>query len=202
MNAGDHLAIADALHQQGWWMGQHGLNQDVVKLLEQEAKHAQHSGAMQLAGIGRGNSRRLDSNRRSDKIIWMDGVSGAQKSYFAQMELLRLAINRQLFLGLFDYESHFAFYAPGAFYKKHSDSFQGAAGRIVSVVIYLNTEWLPASGGQLVLYDAGTPAKILLSVLPEAGVMVVFLSEQIPHEVLAALRDRYSMAGWFRLSPP
>jgi SM-20-related protein len=30
--------------------------------------------------------------------------------------------------------------------------------------------------------------------------VVIFLSERIPHEVLPATRDRYSIAGWFRVN--
>jgi SM-20-related protein len=35
-------------------------------------------------------------------------------------------------------------------------------------------------------------------VAPRAGTLVCFLSERIPHEVLAAHVDRISIAGWFR----
>jgi SM-20-related protein len=35
-------------------------------------------------------------------------------------------------------------------------------------------------------------------VLPNYGKIVIFISDQFPHEVLAAERDRYSIAGWFR----
>ena len=37
-------------------------------------------------------------------------------------------------------------------------------------------------------------------VTPSFGTIVVFLSEEFPHEVLPAKRDRYSIAGWFRLN--
>lgn len=33
------------------------------------------------------------------------------------------------------------------------------------------------------------------------GTLVVFLSEEFEHEVLPAKRDRYSIAGWFRVNP-
>ncbi|WP_335340025.1 2OG-Fe(II) oxygenase [Sedimenticola selenatireducens] len=36
--------------------------------------------------------------------------------------------------------------------------------------------------------------------LAQAGELAVFLSEEFPHEVLAADRDRYSVAGWFRVN--
>lgn len=35
---------------------------------------------------------------------------------------------------------------------------------------------------------------------PRAGTLVVFLSEDMPHEVLETQRERYSIAGWFRVN--
>jgi SM-20-related protein len=35
-------------------------------------------------------------------------------------------------------------------------------------------------------------------VRPDAGRAVLFLSEDVPHEVLPARRTRYSIACWFR----
>jgi len=37
------------------------------------------------------------------------------------IETLRMGLNRALYLGLFDYESHYAIYGAGAGYTKHSD---------------------------------------------------------------------------------
>ncbi|WP_338057695.1 2OG-Fe(II) oxygenase [Shewanella japonica] len=38
------------------------------------------------------------------------------------------------------------------------------------------------------------------AVTPSLGTIVVFLSEEFPHEVLPAKLDRYSIAGWFCLN--
>ena len=54
------------------------------------------------------------------------------------MDSLREALNRGLFLGLEDFECHFALYPPGAFYRKHVDRFRDDDRRMVSAVIYLN----------------------------------------------------------------
>ena len=44
----------------------------------------------------------------------------------------------------------------------------------------------------------------LMNTLQELGIdedtVVMFLSEEIPHEVKPAQRDRYSVTGWFRLN--
>lgn len=64
-------------------------------------------------------------------------------------------------LGLFSFESHFAHYAPGAFYKTHVDAFKGQANRVLSVVYYLNEAWGAKDGGEMVLYSDTQPDHIL-----------------------------------------
>ncbi|HQQ74620.1 MAG TPA: 2OG-Fe(II) oxygenase [Pseudomonadales bacterium] len=196
------VSIADALLQPGWWVGHHQLTPGLLAALAVEAQALHHDGEMHQAGVGRGVHHHRDSLTRSDSIVWFDGVSAAQQQYLAVMEALRLSLNSQLFLGLFEYEAHFAFYAPGAFYHEHLDSFAGVGGRIVSVVTYLNADW-PSNGGGELLIHAQTHKDVAATiVLPEAGTVVIFLSEQVLHEVLPAMVGRYSIAGWFRLNAP
>jgi SM-20-related protein len=114
-------------------------------------------------------------------------------------QVLQVYLNRRLFLGLFSFESHFAHYAPGHFYKRHLDAFKGEANRVLSLVTYLNPEWSKSDGGELVIYE-NTGDTVGRSVSPEFGTLAVFLSEEFEHEVKAATRDRYSIAGWFRLN--
>jgi len=110
-------------------------------------------------------------------------------------------MNQRLFLGLFDYESHYAHYPSGAFYKRHVDAFKGQSNRVLTTVMYLNPFWQTQDGGQLQIYDINDD-NLITSVEPEMGTFVVFLSEQFPHEVLPSKRDRYSIAGWFRIQDP
>jgi len=63
-------------------------------------------------------------------------------------------------------------------------------------VFYLNPNWQPQDGGQLLLYVQGET----IEVAPNFGTLVTFLSEDVPHEVLPASRTRYSIAGWYRLN--
>ena len=42
--------------------------------------------------------------------------------------------------------------------------------------------------------------KLLQKILPEYVRLVIFLSDKFPHEVLPANKDRYSIAGWFRVN--
>jgi SM-20-related protein len=111
---------------------------------------------------------------------------------------LRLALNRELQLGLFEYECHFARYAPGAFYRKHVDRFSRDSRRRLSSILYLNPAWAAADGGALRLYMERTPESARVDIAPAGGTLVLFLSERFPHEVLPATRERLSLTGWFK----
>ena len=151
------------------------------------------------AGIGREQQLMLNEFVRSDEICWITGESKAGKEWLQWANQLQVYLNRSLFLGLFSFESHFAHYARGDFYKRHVDAFKGEANRILTIVVYLNPDWGVDDGGELVLYiDEHDMTGI--KVTPLMGTVAVFLSEDFPHEVLAANRDRYSIAGWYRVN--
>lgn len=150
------------------------------------------------AGIGRHRSRQLNAAVRSDAIRWLDAGCSPDAAYLGTMEQMRAALNRELFLGLFDYECHYARYEPGAFYRRHVDAFAGQKNRVLSTVLYLNRDWRAEEGGELLLYEKGA-ATPFDRVLPHYNRLVVFLSEHYPHEVKPATRARHSIAGWFRV---
>jgi len=151
------------------------------------------------AGIGREQDQMVNQLIRRDRIRWLDASHEPVVFYLEWMEQLRLRVNRELFLGLFDYECHYAQYPEGAFYKKHLDSFKGNSNRRLSSILYLNPAWQATDGGELILYAEEGEA-VLQTVLPTFGKMVIFLSEEFPHEVLAAKCSRYSLTGWFRIN--
>ncbi len=155
--------------------------------------------AFDAAGIGRDRDHMLNNFVRSDQICWITGEDAPCRRWLAWASELQAYLNRRLLLGLFSFESHFAHYAPGDFYKKHLDAFKGEANRMLSLVVYLNPGWQPTDGGELVLYTADDDSQSI-QVTPGFGTVVAFLSEDFPHEVLPAARDRYSIAGWFRVN--
>lgn len=148
------------------------------------------------AGIGRGANEHINRFVRRDKIHWLRESCPELTAWWSFTDALRMRLNRQLYLGLFSFESHLARYAPGDFYKKHYDAFRGEANRIVSLVCYLNTDWVPGDGGELRLYTGA----MTVTVPPVHRSLVLFLSEEILHEVLPANRERWSVTGWFRLN--
>lgn len=189
----------DKLVADGWSAQNIFLPADLTLALEAECIVLAAAGALKVAAVGRGTARALAPLLRGDRILWLKaGQSMACDRYLQIMETLRLALNRSLYLGLEEYESHFAFYLPGARYLTHLDRFRDDDCRTVSVVIYLNADWLPEQGGALRLHPHGKASE---DIAPIASRLVLFLSAEMPHEVLPATRDRLSLAGWFRRRP-
>ena len=191
-----HRPIVDAVHQHGWAEQDFFLPPELSAALAQECAALAAAGSLTRAGVGHGAAKALQSDIRGDQIRWLQtGQSDACDQYLAIMETLRVALNRALFLGLDDYESHFAFYPPGALYKQHRDRFRDDDSRVISVIVYLNADWLPEHGGALQLHPEGFSTR---NILPVASRIAVFLSADMLHEVLPATRDRISLTGWFR----
>ena len=191
--------IAEGVREQGYVVLPHALPQPLADALWVQA-HESPSANFRPAAIGRLEQR--DRNRfvRTDEIAWIEGQTIATRQWLQWSEQLRLQLNRALLLGLFSFESHFAHYAPGAFYRRHFDAFKGETNRVLSLVAYLNHDWAPDDGGELVIYRESTGGGEPLRVTPAFGTLVAFLSEDFPHEVLPARRDRYSIAGWYRVN--
>jgi SM-20-related protein len=190
------LRIVDDLAERGWSQQNLFLPQALTRALAAECRQRAAEGELASAAVGRGPFSEIREGIRGDRIQWIEpGQAQACDQYLVLMGSLREAMNRGLFLGLEDFESHFALYPPGAFYLKHVDRFRDDDRRTVSAVLYLNDDWLPEHGGQLRMYlDDGVEH----DVVPIGGCLVVFLSGDIPHEVLPATRDRLSLTGWFR----
>lgn len=188
--------LLDDLAEQGWAIVANALPADLTLELAQECRARANQGALQPAGVGRGSAHGVQEGVRGDHIQWLEpGQCAAGDRYLAMLNDLRGQLNQALYLGLEDYEGHFALYPPGTFYQKHLDCFRDDDRRAVSAVFYLNSDWLPEQGGALRLYLADGRE---LDVLPEAGTLVVFLSADLPHEVLPATRERLSLTGWLR----
>lgn len=192
--------LASGLSEQGWMSldVRSRLGPNLLAALKQEVQILDRTDAMKKAGIGRGNDLVRDRSVRRDKIAWLQGVTAPQATLFEFFERIRQGLNQRLFLGLKRFETHYATYHSGDFYKQHLDSFKGRASRVVSLVLYLNEEWQAADGGALQMFNRDNDHEVCVTLLPEAGRMALFMSEEIPHEVLPANRTRYSLACWFR----
>ncbi|UAA37815.1 2OG-Fe(II) oxygenase [Paraneptunicella aestuarii] len=190
--------IVQDLHSQGFSIQTNALPEALAIGLKDYA-FEMSSAKFQKAGIGRKTDFTKSEVIRRDEICWITGASEIGLSWLNWCALFQQYVNRRLFLGLFSYETHFAHYGKGDFYKRHYDAFRGEANRVLSMVVYLNPDWQEQDGGELVLYRSDDDADGIY-VAPKLGTVVVFLSEEFPHEVLPAKADRYSIAGWFRVN--
>ncbi len=187
--------IAGQLEQTGYII----LDNPLQKILTSKlVQRCQHDGRFQSAHVGRGTDRQIHAIR-GDAISWLDSEDSIDLAYLACMEELRLGLNAALYLGLFDYECHYAIYGSGTGYAKHTDVLNGKKNRILTTVLYLNENWNNSDGGELVLFEP-EGINVITTIRPEFGTMILFLSASFPHEVLVSHSTRRSLTGWFRVS--
>lgn len=191
----------DQLAEHGFAVRDGLLPAPLAAALANEALRLHDEDLLRRAGVGRADDHEMNTGVRRDRVAWLTGATLAQVQYLEAMEALREEINRAFFLGMFQFEAHFAVYEPGAFYARHLDAFRGARNRILSTVLYLNADWRDGDGGELAIYvaDAEPCAQPEQLVAPVFNRTAIFLSEEIPHAVLTANAPRYSIAGWFRV---
>ncbi|MDP2248617.1 MAG: 2OG-Fe(II) oxygenase [Nitrosomonadales bacterium] len=188
------------IEQHGYVVIDNFLPGATIQALSTQAKALQQAGSMRQAGVGKTAPNQIIGKVRGDSIYWLDanGENPEQKIYLERMQDLQTHLNRHFFLGLFEFETHFAIYPPGGVYHKHLDQFKGQQERQVSAILYLNDGWQHEDGGALRLYLGGTADQSHLDIAPIGGRMIVFLSGKFFHEVLPATRERISLTGWFR----
>ncbi len=188
--------IVRGIEQRGYAVCEQFLPDTVTAALLAQIRNLDDS-AFRVAGVGRGDLFRINARIRRDRVCWIEEEGGALTPFFQEIARLQQTLNRCLYLGLFDFECHWAYYPAGGFYRRHVDAFVGQANRRLSAVLYLNPDWQADSGGELVLYGGESEIE-LIRIPPRQGTLVVFLSEEFPHEVLPTQQPRYSVTGWFR----
>ena len=167
-----------------------------IRALADCARLRRARGDFQAARIGSDRSLQRREDIRGDSTCWITPpLWPAEQALLGELERLRLELNREAWLGLFELELHYAWYPPGAGYARHVDQPQGRAPRRVSLVLYLNEDWTPAAGGELRIFDAADGHR---DIEPMAGRLVCFLTPGREHAVLPTQRDRLSVSGWFR----
>jgi len=146
------------------------------------------------AGIGKTQEKQINESIRGDYIQWIDHANTAPqiRLYLERLSQLMAFLNQSLFLSLKDLEVHMTIYPTGSFYKRHLDQFKKDDRRKLSVICYLNENWIEEEGGQLRVYFP-TETK---DFFPVGGRLVCFRSDLLEHEVLPAARQRLSLTGW------
>ena len=157
------------------------------------------------ATIGASNTVKSNfSEIRNDFTLWIDlndlpaSLQNAEteilKNYCRFLEIVLADLKNYFRISLNSFETHFAVYPKGHFYKKHVDQTALNNKRHFSFVIYLNENWTQADGGRFLGYKDNQKS---FDCLPLMGKMIIFLSS-LEHEVSPANRERFSISGWFR----
>jgi SM-20-related protein len=188
--------LVKGLVESGYVVFQGLLKVETVSKIRAEIDALRAADRFRPASIGKGAAAIHMPETRGDGTYWFEpkDFSPIQAQLASFFESVRGVLNAELFLGLWDWEGHYAVYPPGTFYRKHLDRFQNDSKRTVSMVLFFNAEWKEEDGGALRIEGVEN----FVDILPMEGTVVFFLSEKIMHEVLETKRDRYSFAGWLR----
>ena len=136
----------------------------------------------------------LSGNEQLDEQDWQSG----------EIKKGAPALDRELT------EMLYAYYPSGGFYRRHRDAVPGSASilRCYSLLLYLNQNWQKEDAGQLRMhFDSGGDflpdgeEPNYLDVDPKAGTLVLFKSDQVPHEVLDTNSERLAVVGWYNRAP-
>ncbi len=193
------ISILDSIANKGWAVENNFFEEGLLKGLLEECKQLHAKGNFKKAAIGKGQQQQVINEVRGDAILWFDEqiLSPYQQLFYNKISQLKQAINQDFFLGLKQFECHFAIYPTGSFYKRHTDRFQNTDSRQISCILYLNEGWQEAYGGQLRLYTESEGEENFNDVKPQWGTFACFRSD-IPHEVLSTTKERYSITGWLK----
>ena len=190
--------LIEGILENGYGVCDDFLSKEEVENLMRTFSVRYQQGKFKDAGIGKTSEVQKNVAIRGDEILWLNNDS----TDFAERILLNKNLefikylNKTCFLGIVDTEIHFAKYAKGKYYRRHRDTFQTKKGRILSVIYYLNFDWVQENGGNLVIYTNTNGIEEAITVIPIAGRMVCFESDKLDHEVTEAFFDRFSITGW------
>jgi len=184
-----------ALGERGFFLRDGFLGPAAAEGVCAAARALASAGELRPAGVRRGGGYRRDPATRGDAIAWLapaDAPAGL-RPLCERFEALRLGLNRDAYLGLVRFDVQLACYAPDARYARHLDAFPGGPNRRLTATYYLNAGWRPEHGGLLRLYLPDGPR----DVEPVLDRLVVFRSDRIEHEVLAAAAPRWAVTAWY-----
>ena len=184
--------------------------------------------ALAPAGMSASIARWRDESVRGDKIGWVPlELPATGASQFASMHAtagwaeLRAALSQVVDALNHDAAGRpaaerlklpekvmLAHYPVGSRYVRHSDVSAALSHRRVTAILYLNADWEPAHGGQLLLYPSSSsppeqPSSSTVAVAPRLGRLLVFDSH-VEHEVCVTHKPRWAVTAWLSVAkaPP
>lgn len=184
--------LAD-LEEKSWCHLPHFLSPQIIDQLDQAMAQ---KGRLSAAQIGGGLQRELNKGIRDCESCWVENWEEEPFSFLYQentyiQELLR----NHFLLALKRFETQYAHYPVGGFYKKHLDQIAGKGHRQVTMVLFLNDVF---DGGELVIYNKDDKGLIDAKISPKKGATVIFFSSQVYHEVLSTNEERLTLTTWLR----
>lgn len=148
------------------------------------------------AGVGNDGKMIHDKLIRSDSIYWLDKQhnNAFEAEFFDTMDEFVAYLNENCFTNIRSYEFHYSLYEAGSFYRSHLDQFEDDTKRQFSMMNYLNADWQPKDGGELLIHHNHHNQTIA----PTQGKTVFFKSDELLHEVLPTNERRMSVTGWLK----
>ena len=190
--------LIEGILENGYAVCDNFLEKNEVENLLKTFSIRYEQGKFKEASIGKSSEIQKNIEIRGDEILWLesDSVDSSERVLLDKNQEFVNYLNQTCYLGIVDTEIHFAKYGIGKFYRRHRDSFQNKKGRVLSVIYYLNIDWIPAHGGNLIIYTNKKNPEVAVKIAPLAGRMVCFESEKLDHEVTEAFSERFSVTGW------
>jgi SM-20-related protein len=192
------VEIMVQIEESGFYTRDAFLDPDSVLYWKDYIEKLDAENQFQESAIGPQGYQVKNINIRSDKIFWLRSFAGTTEGIGHWLDDLRLALKNYFRIPADEIESHFSIYPTGASYEKHIDNGSGLSHRLFTFIFYLNSNWQPGDGGELVLYEPGHPDKELKQINPRSGTFVLFRSDLFHHEVLKAHKPRFTFTGWLR----
>jgi SM-20-related protein len=215
-NASCHIEQRDYMNEQferlitGYMDNQLGIASDFLTdelaiALQKNLIQLAQDDQLHQAGVGSAARLSFKPKIRKDRIFWLDNKKNGpfELAFFARIEEFIQYLNETCYAGITDYEFHYALYESGCFYKRHKDQFKDDNKRQFTLITYLNDNWQPGDGGELVVYKNKDPKDSIASkreeiITPTIGKTVFFKSNELEHEVLHANTNRMSITGWLK----
>lgn len=185
------------LEKQSWYVQENALTDDLCKSLLLQFSQRLEKDEFQQAKVGLLQNSRLQTEVRLSKTCWVDNwqVSNELKILQETLSGIMQTLNESFFLSMKQFETQYAYYPKGGFYKKHVDQLKNNNHRQVTCLYYLNDV---TEGGELVIYNKEDKMLVDASLSPKKGMMVIFFSGHIYHEVLPTSQERFSLTTWMR----
>ncbi|MGZ3791579.1 MAG: 2OG-Fe(II) oxygenase [Bdellovibrio sp.] len=168
--------------------------------LADECQTLHEQGAFNKAFIGYGQTKTVHSEIRGDYTYWLEEStsSALQRTLLVQLQTVMQNLNKNFYLNLKRFETHFAVYPAGSGYDKHVDNHRGSGARKITFLLYLNENWQKGHGGELSIFQPDQENVLMTQIEPKLGTFVLFRSDLFPHQVEKSLHKRMSITGWLR----